>query len=90
MLSPWQLLTSFDIYSLCSDIFLKSLYSVIFCDLNTYIETWNLGKYYQCFKTSFMISLGWTQACKGKSCRFYGIRCHGNEINTCDFPERKF
>ena len=25
-----------------------------------------------------------------RNCRFYGIRCHGNEINTCDFPERKF
>ena len=66
-----MLFSSFDIYSLCSDVFLRSFHSVIFYDLNTYyIETWNLGKNYQCFKTSFMISLGWTQACKGKKLSF--------------------
>ena len=29
------------------------------------------------------------KAFKGEKYRFYGIRCHGNEINTCDLLETK-
>ena len=31
----------------------------------------------------------WKQVSKGENYRFYGIRCHENERNTHDFPERK-